>query len=65
MSIYHYLADLNEQAQERLELIVRQMAADEKVDEKLKSRNQMLWVRRMNNIRQRAEEIVITELIFT
>lgn len=59
-----YLATLDEQADERLALIIRQMQDAEGVTEALKARNQLEWVRRMNNIRSRAEEIVQNELIF-
>lgn len=59
-----YLADLNEQAQERLEVLIRQMKRTEGVDERLKARDQQEWIGRMNNIRQRAEESVMAELIF-
>ena len=58
-----YLADLDEWVQARLDLIVRQMAAAEVVDEKLKAADEMEWVRRMNSIRHRAEEIVIAEMV--
>ena len=58
-----YLADVNEQAEEMLFQLVKQMAKDEGVDEALKRRNQFSWVQRMNSIRNRAEEIVIKELI--
>ena len=61
--LYRYLADLNDQAQARLEVIIRQMQSSEGVDEKMKAMDQMLWVGRMNNIRQRAEEIVIKEMV--
>ncbi len=61
--LWTYLADLNEQAQNRLELIVKQMAASEGVTEDLKTTNQMAWVGAMNNVRNRAEEIVLRELI--
>ena len=61
--LWTYLADLNEQAQERLSLIVEQMKASEGVTEELKVGDQMAWVRAMNNIRNRAEEIVIHELV--
>ncbi|MCD7880132.1 MAG: TnpV protein, partial [Clostridiales bacterium] len=54
--IWTYLADLNEQAQARLELIVEQMKEAEGVTEDLKRRDQMGWVGAMNNIRNRAEE---------
>ena len=58
-----YLANVNEQAEEMLFQLVKQMAKDEGVDEALKRRNQFGWVQRMNSIRNRAEEIVIKELI--
>lgn len=63
--LWTYLADLNEQAEERLDLIIEQMKAAEGVTEKLKARNQLEWVGRMNNIRNRAEEIIKSELIYT
>lgn len=47
-----------------MELLVRQMAEAEGVTEKLKADNQMEWVRRMNSIHNRAEEIILTELIY-
>ena len=59
-----YLADLNEQAQERLSLIVKQMKATEGVTEELKAANQMAWVGAMNSIRNRAEEIILHEMIY-
>ena len=62
-NLYDYLADVNEQAEEMLFQLVKQMAKDEGVDEALKRRNQFSWVQRMNSIRNRAEEIVIKELI--
>ena len=58
-----YLSDVNEQAEEMLFQLVKQLAKDEGVDEALKRRNQFGWVQRMNSIRNRAEEIVIKELI--
>ena len=64
-TLWTYLADLNEQAQARLLLITAQMQEAEGVDEDLKRRDQMEWVRRMNFIRSRAEEIILHELIFT
>lgn len=63
--LWTYLADLNEQAEERLDLIIEQMKAAEEVTEELKARNQLEWVGRMNNIRSRAEEIINSELIYT
>lgn len=62
--LWTYLADLNEQAEERLDLIIAQMKAAEGVTEELKARNQLEWVGRMNNIRNRAEEIIKSELIY-
>ena len=55
---------IQEQAEERFDLLIEQMAKQEGVTEQLKAQNQMLWVRRMNNIRARAEEIVREEIIF-
>ena len=57
------LADLSEQAQFRLDVIIRQMQSSEGVDEKTKAQDQVLWVGRMNNIQQRAKEIVIAEMV--
>ena len=58
------LADLNEQAQERLDTIMEQMKAAEGVTEDLKRTRQMEWVQRCNNIHNRAEEIVLHEMIY-
>ena len=60
-----YLAQIDEQANAMLELLIRQMAEREGVTEQLKAADQMEWVRRMNNIRNRAEEIVYSDLIYT
>lgn len=62
--LWTYLADLNEQAQERLSLIVEQMKASEGVTEELKTADQMAWVGAMNSIRNRAEEIILREMIY-
>ena len=62
--LWTYLADLNEQAQSRLELIIEQMKAAEGVTERMKQHDQMAWVGAMNSIRNRAEEIVLRELIY-
>ena len=59
-----YLAKLDTQVEEQLALIIRQMQESEGVTEALKAENQLEWVRRMNSIRNRAEEIIKTELIF-
>ena len=60
----NYLAKLDKQAEEQLALIIRQMQEAEGVTEALKAENQLEWVRRMNSIRSRAEEIIQKELIF-
>ena len=59
-----YLAKLDKQAEEQLALTVWQMQEAEGVTEALKAADQLEWVRRMNSIRNRAEEIIKTELIF-
>ena len=58
-----HLADINEEAQEIHDRLVIQLAKQEGVTEQLKSENQMLWVAKMNNIRNRVTEIVINEII--
>ena len=63
-TLWTYLADLNEQAQERLARIIDQMKESEGVTEALKSADQLAWVRAMNSIRNRAEEIIREEMIF-
>ena len=59
-----YLADINEQATAQMLLLTKQMAEREGVTEQLKAQDQMLWVQRMNNIRDMAIEIVNHELIY-
>ena len=59
-----YLVTIDQQASERIEQLISKMAAMEGVNEALKAADQMEWVKRMNSIRNRAEEIVQTELIF-
>lgn len=59
-----HLLMIQEQAEERYDLLVEQMAKQEGVTEQLKAQNQMLWVKRMNNIRERAEENVREEIIY-
>ena len=63
--LHTYLADLNEQAQNRCRLIIKQMSAAEGVTEDLKRRSQWEWVRVMNSIVNRAEESIQRELIYT
>ena len=60
----NYLANIDRQAEEKFERLVKQMAAAECITEQLKATDQMVWVGRMNNIRNRATEIVNTEIIF-
>ena len=62
--LWTYLADLNEQAQNRLDYIIVQMKEAEGITEELKSCDQMAWVRAMNSIRNRAEEIIRSEIIY-
>ena len=59
-----YLADLNEQAQERYELIEAQIRSAEGVTEELKACNPMEWVRQCNNVENRVQEIVLSELVY-
>ena len=63
-TLFTSLADLNEQAQQRMETLISQMQVEEGVTEDLKAADPMVWTQRMNNIRARAEEIVREELIF-
>lgn len=60
-----YLADIDKQAEEMFYRLVKQLAEKENVTENLKAKNQMLWVQKMNSIRNRTLEIVNSELIFT
>lgn len=60
-----HLLMIQEQAEERFDLLVEQMAEREGVTEQLKAQDQMLWVWRIKNIRARAEEIVREEIIYT
>ena len=62
--LWTYLANLNDQAQTRLELIIEQMKAAEGVTEGMKATDQMAWVGAMNSIRNRAEEIILLEMIY-
>lgn len=59
-----YLADINEEATEMFDRLVKQFTEQEGVNEQLKAENQMLWVQKMNNIRNRAMEFVNTELVY-
>lgn len=61
--LHNYLADIAAQAQAKLELLIKQMAEKEGVTEQLKAQDQMAWIRAMNSIRNRAEEIINAEMI--
>ena len=63
-TLFTYLADLNERANQHMEILIAQMQAAEGVTEELKAVDPIAWVQHMNNIRARAEEIVREELIF-
>ena len=63
-NLWTYLADINEQAQQRMEVLVKRMMAAEGVTEKLKEANQMEWIRRITNINNQAEEVIQNQLIY-
>ena len=63
-TLHQHLAEIDQACNERMEIIVSAMAKREGVTEALKAADQMEWVCRMNNIRSRAEEIVLTELVY-
>ena len=62
--LWTFLADLNEQAQDRLERMIDQMKTTEGITETLKASDPMAWVGAMNSIRNRAEEIILREMIY-
>ena len=62
--LFQHLAEIEHVCEERMDLLTRQMAEREGVTEALKAADQMEWVCRMNNIQNRAEEIVLSELIY-
>ena len=63
--LYNYLADVDKRAQILFEQTVKSLAEQEQVTEKLKAENMILWVRKMNNIRSRATEIVNEQVIYS
>ena len=63
-NLWTYLADINEQAQQRIETLISQMQTAEGIAEELNATNPMTWTQRMNNIQTRAEDIVRKEIIF-
>ena len=60
-----HLLTIQKQAEQRMEQLTSQMAAGEGVTEQLKEADQMLWVAKMNNIQSRAEEVVLSELVYS
>ena len=62
--LYQYCAEIDTQAQQMFSTLVEQMTKTENITEKLKSQNQLEWVRRMNSIQERASEIVCKEIIY-
>ena len=62
--LWTYLADINEQAQQRMEMLVKQMMVAEGVTEELKEANQMDWVQKLSIICERATELILNELIY-
>lgn len=65
LTLHSHLADIDEQARDMFDTLVEQMKKSEGITEELKEQNQMEWVGQMNNIRERANEIVCSELIYT
>lgn len=62
--LYSYLADIDAQARNKLDLLLTQLAEQEGINKQLKAQDQLAWLKAMNNIRNRAEEIVLQELIY-
>ena len=62
--LYEHLTEIDQTSRRRIEQIISRMAWADGADEKLKAMDQMSWVGRMNNIRRRAEEIILQELIY-
>ena len=63
-TLYRHLAEVDQTCYEHVDLLIRQMAKREGVTEALKASNQLEWVGHMNNIRSRAEEIVLAEVVY-
>ena len=62
--LFQHLAEIDEACEKQMELLTRQMAKQESVTESLKAADQMEWVRHMNSIRNRAEEVVLHDLVY-
>ena len=63
-TLKQYLLDIDENANNKVNLLIKQLAADENINEQLKEHHQAEWVQAMNNIKNRAEEIVLNEIIY-
>ena len=59
-----YLLDIQDECKEKIDILIKQMAEKENVNEELKANNQIEWVQNMNNIKSRVEEIVLNEVIY-
>ena len=62
--LVNHLVSVDKEARKQINMIISQLAKEENVDETLKASNHILWMQKMNNIKNRAEEIVINELIY-
>ena len=62
--LYEHLAEIDQTSRRQMEQIISQIAQTEGVDEELKAKDQLAWIGRMNSIRQRADEIILAELIY-
>lgn len=63
-NLKQHLLDIDESANKRIHILIKQFAKSENIDEHLKEHHQMEWVQAMNNIKNRAEEIVLNEIIY-
>ena len=63
-ALHNHLAEIDEQARDTLELLMKQMAAAQGITEELKAKNQLDWVGAMNNIKARVEEVILREIIY-
>ena len=63
-TLKQYLLDIDEKANNKVNLLIKQLAESENINEQLKEHHQIEWVQAMNNIKHRAEEIVLNEIIY-
>lgn len=63
--LVNHLVSVDKEARKQINMIISELAKEENVDETLKASNHILWMQKMNNIKNRAEEIVIKELIYS